>query len=152
VKLSTISHEFVDYVPAELDESILYISTKYKTASHLCACGCGFKVATPIRPAQWHLLFDGESVSLFPSIGSHQFPCRSHYFIRRGRIHWERPWTQERAERGWHSDGEDLASYYDRSLGDDRSESAVAAPGAPAGVLHRLRRLIRAGRRPKSMS
>lgn len=139
MRLTAITHEFVDYVPTELDEGVLYISTRYTTASHLCACGCGLKVVTPIRPAQWHLLFDGDTVSLFPSVGSHQFPCRSHYFIRRGRIQWERPWSEERAEFGWRGDEADLANYYD--LDDEREHTVAtgAASDASGDIWRKLR-------------
>lgn len=41
--------EFVEYMPDELREGILYISMKYGTAIHLCACGnCGQQTVTPL--------------------------------------------------------------------------------------------------------
>ncbi|HBX79645.1 MAG TPA: hypothetical protein DEH05_00755, partial [Propionibacteriaceae bacterium] len=68
----------------------LYISMEYATAVHLCACGCKSKVVTPLGVADWQLIFDG-TVTLRPSIGNGQFPCRSHYFIRSDRIEWMHP-------------------------------------------------------------
>lgn len=83
---------FSQYIPADLDEGILYISLDYATAVHLCACGCSAKVVTPFGPADWQLVFDG-TVSLRPSVGNGQLPCRSHYFIRQDQILWAREMT-----------------------------------------------------------
>lgn len=83
---------FSQYIPTDLNEGILYISLDYATAAHLCACGCSAKVVTPFGPADWQLVFDG-TVSLRPSIGNGQLPCRSHYFIRQDQILWAREMT-----------------------------------------------------------
>ena len=66
MRASTIEHRFVEYVPAELEEGVVYVSTTYATVVHLCACGCGTKVVTPLSPAEWTVSFDGESISLSP--------------------------------------------------------------------------------------
>lgn len=80
---------FVDFIPEKLDEGVLYISRRYRTASHLCACGCGLEVVTPLNPAKWSLTENADgTVSMNPSIGNWGFPCRSHYFINRGRVQW----------------------------------------------------------------
>ena len=79
---------FVDYMPSLIDEGVLYISMTNHTAVHLCSCGCGEKVTTPLAPMRWHLLYDGVSVSLFPSIGNWEFDCQSHYFIRNNKVVW----------------------------------------------------------------
>jgi len=79
---------YVEYIPAKLEPGVLYISRKYRTASHLCCCGCGLKVVTPLNPAQWKLKDHGQTASLFPSIGNWSFPCKSHYWIDRSRIRW----------------------------------------------------------------
>lgn len=78
---------FTEYIPAEPDEGILYISVQFETAVHLCACGCNAKVVTPFGPDDWILIFDG-TVTLRPSVGSGQHRCRSHYYIRRNNIDW----------------------------------------------------------------
>lgn len=80
--------EFVEFIPENLKPGVLYISIEYSTASHLCPCGCGQMVITPIQPTQWSLTWDGESVSLYPSIGNWGFFCKSHYWIRKNRIIW----------------------------------------------------------------
>lgn len=80
--------EFVEYIPTDLKPGVLYISMKYATAVHLCACGCGEKVVTPISRSDWKLLFDGETITLRPSIGNFEYKCRSHYFITENKIEW----------------------------------------------------------------
>src|SRR5258707_7366541 len=80
---------FVEFIPEMLNEGALYVSRRYKTASHLCCCGCGLEAVTPLNPAKWSLAEhpDG-SVSLSPSVGNWSFPCKSHYFVRQNTIDW----------------------------------------------------------------
>lgn len=85
---SQLHHKYVEFIPEKLEPGCLYISRRFKTASHLCCCGCGSRVVTPLNPSKWHLTDHGSSVSLYPSIGNWSFPCRSHYFIDHGRIKW----------------------------------------------------------------
>jgi Family of unknown function (DUF6527) len=93
-----IKHEFVEFIPKVRQEGVLYVSIPYATAVHNCFCGCGLKVVTPISPVGWKLTFDGETVSLFPSIGSWSFPCRSHYFIRGDKAVWAEDMSSEDIE------------------------------------------------------
>lgn len=88
-------HKFVEVIPRTLDERTLYVSIEHAVAVHLCACGCGRKVVTPLAPIHWKLMFDGRSVSLTPSIGNHAFPCKSHYWLERGRVHWSYEMSDE---------------------------------------------------------
>lgn len=86
-------HQFVEAAPKTLDPGVLYVSIRHKSVLHLCACGCGFEVVTPLAPHRWQLLFDGETVTLEPSVGNSSLPCRSHYFITNNEIDWHRPMT-----------------------------------------------------------
>jgi hypothetical protein len=95
-----LKYQFVEFIPDDLEQGTIYISIRFATASHLCCCGCGNKVVTPIRPTDWKLIFDGKTVSLDPSIGNWSFPCQSHYFIRNNRIKWAPKWSREQIERG----------------------------------------------------
>lgn len=88
-------HEFVEYIPDEVSEGVLYVSMQYGTAVHKCCCGCGQEVVTPITPTDWQLIFDGESISLNPSIGNWSFECQSHYFIKQNKIMWCGSWKKE---------------------------------------------------------
>ncbi len=80
--------EFVEFIPERLEPGKLYISRRYSTATHLCCCGCGLEVVTPLNPAKWQLTERKGKVSLYPSIGNWSFPCQSHYWITEGRVQW----------------------------------------------------------------
>ena len=64
------------------------MSMQYAICGHLCACGCGEKVITPLSPKQWKIACNGEDVTLYPSIGNYAFACQSHYFLTNGNIIW----------------------------------------------------------------
>ncbi|WP_212750977.1 DUF6527 family protein [Pseudoalteromonas ruthenica] len=83
-----MQHKFVEFVPESVQPNTLYVSLEYGTAVHKCCCGCGEEVVTPLSPSDWKLIFDGESVSLMPSIGNWSFNCRSHYFIKNSNVAW----------------------------------------------------------------
>lgn len=99
----TLTHRFVEYIPDEIEEGILYISIPFCTAIHKCVCGCGNEVVTPISRKGWKLIFDGETVSLTPSIGSWNLACKSHYFITNNFIKFARSWDDnyKESKAGW---------------------------------------------------
>jgi hypothetical protein len=142
MKRASIAPEFVEYIPPELDEGVLYVSIPYATAIHLCACGCGNKVVTPISPVEWQLLYDGESVSLTPSIGNWEFPCHSHYWIRHDEIQWARRWSDEEIAGGRRRDAEDLENYF-AGRGVKAVDASVPVTQPRRSILHRLKRLFR---------
>ncbi len=88
--MTTLQHKFVDTIPEELEEGILYISIPYDTIIHSCCCGCGNEVVTPLSPSQWSFTYDGETISINPSIGNWSLNCQSHYYIKENRIIWSR--------------------------------------------------------------
>ena len=83
-----IRHEFVEETPAHLQEGVLYVSVAHRIAAHSCFCGCGSEVITAIAPTQWELLFDGATVSLYPSISNWVLECKSHYWVMRNTVNW----------------------------------------------------------------
>ena len=95
-----LKHEFVEFIPDTLQDGVIYVSIPLATASHKCVCGCGNEVVTPITPTDWELTYDGESVSLDPSIGNWSFPCRSHYWITRNRARWAPQWSEKEIASG----------------------------------------------------
>jgi Family of unknown function (DUF6527) len=101
-----LSHSFVEYMPERLEEGVVYVSIRFKIASHLCCCGCGNEVVTPLSPTGWELTYDGVSVSLHPSIGNWGFPCRSHYWIRRDYAESAPNWSQASIRRAQRADAE----------------------------------------------
>lgn len=88
--LKRIEPRFVTSVPRTLEPGMLYVSMEFGTAVHACCCGCGEQVVTPLTPNDWSLLYDGQGVSLWPSIGNWNMQCRSHYLIQRNEIVWLR--------------------------------------------------------------
>ena len=89
-----LRNEFVDHIPEQLDDGVLYVSMRFGTVAHRCACGCGEEVVTPLGPVEWRLTYDGRTVSLEPSIGNWSFPCRSHYWIDEGIVRWARGFSE----------------------------------------------------------
>lgn len=83
-----LDHTFVAEIPEHLRPGICYISLRYATAAHFCPCGCRSETITPLSPTDWTLTFNGETVSLHPSISNRICPRRSHYWIKQNRIHW----------------------------------------------------------------
>jgi hypothetical protein len=105
-------HVFVESVPEEMEQAVVYVSIRFRSAIHLCACGCGNQVVTPLSPTDWRLTFDGVSVSLDPSVGNWSLPCRSHYFIRRNKAVWAGEMSDERIASGREHDRRLKDRYY----------------------------------------
>ena len=95
-----LRHEFVEQVPNEPADGVLYVSMEFRTTVHLCCCGCGNVVVLPVRPSAWHLTYDGATISMSPSVGNWSFPCQSHYWICRGRIDWAGNWNDDQIAVG----------------------------------------------------
>jgi len=109
---TALAHEFVEFIPDQLKEGILYISIPFATVAHKCCCGCGQEVVTPLSPTDWMLIFDGQSISLDPSIGNWSFPCKSHYWIRSGKVRWAAMWSQDEIDAGRAADRMAKDKYY----------------------------------------
>ena len=132
MRIQAITPQFVDYIPERLGDGVLYISERYRTASHKCCCGCGEEVVTPISPADWSLRRDSELITLHPSIGNWNFACRSHYWIRRNRVEWARAMTEQQIARVQHKDKSDKASYIEEvNRFKEMSSPDAAMPRAP---------------------
>lgn len=112
-------HEFVEFIPETLSEGVLYVSIEYKTVAHLCACGCKKEVVTPISPTDWELSFNGNSITLKPSIGNWDFPCKSHYFVTRNKIQWAGAFNEQQIAAVKHQDKMYKATYYDQQVKTD---------------------------------
>ena len=110
-----LEHRFVQYIPEQLEPGVIYISMEYATAAHGCCCGCGEQVITPFTPTDWKLTFDGETVSLWPSIGNWNCACRSHYIIRNSRIVGAEPWDHEHVDSGRRRDKRRKQQFYEES-------------------------------------
>jgi hypothetical protein len=132
----TLRHRFTSVIPDQLDPGVLYVSMEYATAAHSCCCGCGEEVVTPFTPTDWKMEFDGEAISLHPSVGSWTLPCRSHYVVRRGKVIEAAPWSEERIEAERNRDRAAKAAFYDLSRKPDPvEEPPPAAARRAAGLL-----------------
>lgn len=88
MKSQKITPVFAEFIPQLVEENTLYISDEYSIAVHLCCCGCGEKVVTPLSPVDWRYKVGPNGVSLYPSIGNWDYACRSHYVIRDNSVIW----------------------------------------------------------------
>lgn len=134
---ASLDAQFIEFVPESLDEGVLYISIPYATTAHLCPCGCGEEVVAPLSPTDWRLIFDGETVSLDPSIGSWSSACQSHYWIEKNRVHWAARWSKEKIARGREHDR--LRKHGHFGERDGRLTDEVSAPPEKLPFLKRIR-------------
>jgi hypothetical protein len=135
-----LSHQIVETIPERLEEGVLYVSLRYGTALHKCACGCGEEVVTPINPTDWSIRFDQSGVTLHPSIGNWSFACQSHYLIQRGKIVWAGRMTQQQIDKGREFDRQSKEQYFsdvNRNKGFDQQSQQ---PGILASIWAALKR------------
>ena len=125
----TFKHEFVTSFPDVLEDHTVYVSIPFASAIHKCCCGCGQPVVTPISPIRWQLTFDGESISLHPSIGNSNYACRSHYWIRQNRVVWAAPMSNAMIAVARAADAAVTARYY--AEGTTSTEPVPTAPLSP---------------------
>lgn len=100
MRASSLRPVYVEFISKTLDSGSLYISKRFSTASHLCCCGCGAKIVTPLRETEYLLVERGELVSLTPSIGNWNHPCQSHYWIRDNQIVWAGQMSKAEIHKG----------------------------------------------------
>lgn len=135
-KQLALTHKFVKSIPEKLEERTLYISIDYATVVHKCCCGCGYEVVTPLSPTDWKLIFDGVSISLFPSIGNWGFPCRSHYWIENNTANWADQWSEAQIEAGRMYDRQLKQRYYGTGTQTTNDKPTTSA-GQQSGRSHR---------------
>ena len=144
MRLQAIRPSFVEFIPKELDDGVLYISEPYKIAVHKCASGCGEKVVTPLSPADWQVRRKGDLISLYPSIGNWNFACRSHYWIRDNRVVWAASMSDAEVVRVQARDRADKARYIDRinAAKEVRENARVSSESSPLAPRPWWRRLL----------
>jgi hypothetical protein len=140
-----LEHKFVHYIPEQLDSGVIYISMEYATAAHSCCCGCGEQVITPFSTTDWKLTFDGETVSLWPSIGNWNFECRSHYIIRNSKILGAEPWSDKKIEYGREEDKRKKQEHFEPKPNCvERKRPGKKSHGEkPDGLWDRLKKKVR---------
>jgi len=108
-----LEHRFVEEFPEPLEPGILYVSIEYGSVAHSCCCGCGEEIVTPLTPTDWNIVYDGEAISLHPSVGSWTLPCRSHYVIRKNKVIEAPPWSDKQVQAERKRDRSAKARFYD---------------------------------------
>jgi hypothetical protein len=141
-----LKHEFVEFIPDQLKDDTIYVSIPYATAAHKCCCGCGAEVVTPLSPTDWTLIFDGETISLDPSIGNWSFECKSHYWIRNNGVRWAARWSKAKIEAGRDHDRSAKERYFDTANnapdgGPKDTPATVKAEKAEPGFWQKLKKL-----------
>jgi hypothetical protein len=102
----------VRYMPKDLRSGVLYVSDEFAIAVHLCACGCGAKVKTPLGRTEWSVQETRTGPTLRPSVGNWQQACQSHYLITRGEVIWAEKWSAEAIAAGRHQEQSRREAYY----------------------------------------
>ncbi|MCE4224617.1 hypothetical protein HCU64_12700 [Methylobacterium sp. C25] len=136
-----LTHRFVELLPDRLDPGVLYVSMEYGTIAHSCCCGCGTDVYTPLTPTDWSMTYDGDAVSLHPSVGNWHQPCRSHYVVRKGKVIEAGPWSDEQIATERERDRAAKARHYGAGP-PETTPTAPKAPVKPTGLLARLKKRV----------
>ena len=111
--MSELDVEFVDAIPEVLADDVLYVCIAFATAVHRCRCGCGGEVVTPFTPTDWTLIYDGDTVSLDPSISNSSSDCGAHYFIERSATRWCRMLSPVESADRQRRDRQAKSKYFD---------------------------------------
>lgn len=114
-RIRRFEHRFCEFIPESLEQGVVYLAPQHHACLHLCACGCGEEVSTPLSATEFAYSIENKGVTLFPSIGNHDFPCRSHYFITNGAVRWSYKMDPEEIDYGRRLDRDLKASYYGSS-------------------------------------
>lgn len=141
-KTRTLVPEFVEFIPDDLREGTIYVSMTFATASHKCCCGCGREVVTPLSTTDWTITYDGETISLDPSIGNWSFPCKSHYWVRRSRVQWAKQWSKGEIAAGRHRGMVAKERFYAKDNAEDQSEelNVKETLGADTSIWQKIKR------------
>ncbi|WP_018240835.1 DUF6527 family protein [Ensifer sp. BR816] len=137
IRHQRLEHRFVEHIPERLQTGVLYVSMDYATSAHSCCCGCGEEVIVPFTPTDWKMTFDGETISLRPSIGNWTLKCRSHYVIDRNKVIEAGPWSDEQVEAERRRDRAAKERFYGQSA--KAEPPAHTAPAtAQGGIWQRI--------------
>jgi hypothetical protein len=120
MKIPQLRLERVEFMPKELQRGVLYFAEKYGAAAHLCACGCGKKIRTPVVPTKWKLTEGPNGPTLYPSVGNWQQDCKSHYIIQDGDVIECGRWTDEEILAGRTREQESAQAHFERKYGRKR--------------------------------
>jgi hypothetical protein len=128
MRIDRVTPELVELAPRELQSGRLYISERYRAAVHLCCCGCGEKVVTPLSPAEWQVEFKEGRASLRPSIGNWSMACQSHYWIRDNQVVWSGQMSTRQMRAVFDRDQRDLHVMHRSAQEHATQEQSKSAP------------------------
>jgi hypothetical protein len=137
-----MKHRFVEHVPEFVEADTIYISIEYAIAVHRCFCGCGNEVVTPLSPVDWSLTFDGETISLHPSIGNWSFACKSHYWIKKSKVHWAEKFTDLEIKGVQSKDKKDKTKHYETKFTPANKGSLRPKDSKPKKLKDRIRNIF----------
>lgn len=129
MRLAAIRPKYVQHIPDQLEEGVLYISERFRICSHLCACGCREEVVTPLSQAEWRIFRDGELVSLLPSVGNWNYDCKSHYFIKQNGIRWLPKLSAQKIKNVQQKDAFDLKRMLDEGTDGQKKDTLRTSKG-----------------------
>jgi len=82
-----VTYKISEFIPEfeEFEDNVIYISDVYGVSVHKCMCGCGSKTVMPLGKGEWKYQIDSnDNISMQPSVGNYQLPCKSHYIFYKG--------------------------------------------------------------------
>lgn len=135
IKHKSLQHVFVGSFPSRLEPGKLYVSVEYGSVAHSCCCGCGEEIVTPLTPTDWHIVYDGETITLHPSVGNWTLACRSHYVIRKGEILEAPAWSDRQVAAERRRDGQAKAAYFGTASSSVLGTAATSERDAPQNLL-----------------
>lgn len=140
-----VQHKFIEFMPDIIEDGILYISLDYGTVIHNCACGCGSEVNTPLSPTGWEMIYNGEAVTLKPSVGNWSFDCKSHYWITNNNVVWSKKWSEDTIQKIRTIENSETQEYYRNKSSknsDDDIETLIVKPESKPESKSWLRTLL----------
>ncbi|KRB42047.1 DUF6527 family protein [Phenylobacterium sp. Root700] len=99
-RVERLEARIVSAAPDQLEDGVLYVSPEDRVALHACCCGCGEEVVTPLGDTEYSIDLSEKGVSIWPSIGNHDYQCGSHYIIEGGRVIWAGAMSRRAIEAG----------------------------------------------------
>jgi hypothetical protein len=143
MKVQTVRPQYVEQLPDQIQEGVLYICEEFDLTAHKCCCGCGEDVYNKLGPAKWKLnKAPGGCVSLYPSVGNWKYECKSHYWIRENRVIDAGPMSARAIEAVQQRDRRDRDIYISQFNAEPAHERKVTVWGSirsiVAGILRRI--------------
>jgi Family of unknown function (DUF6527) len=83
----SFTYRTVERLPKQLEQGVLYHSPEFEVAALSCACGCGHRVMLLV-PDSHQVSQQNGFATVWPSISVCDAPCKSHYVITLGQVHW----------------------------------------------------------------